>query len=240
MDTRRRTGETVREVGDALGRLSREFFNGRLEEEIAHHTTGKSRTEAVDWARGRFGAAWNQQRFDQQDGDLTAALFAQGREMLRWELTRLEQFVLLRIYDQAWKDHLLEMDHLKTAIMQRPLGGDQTHPQSQYAIEGRDLFTQMWARIAARVTEIIFKVQATDSDKDAGGEAGGGLPMVFRHAEATGAGFAGGASDQAAAMQAQNTDGKIATIRRDKPKVKRNDPCPCGSGKKYKHCHGKT
>ena len=236
-------GKPVREVGDALGQLSREFFDGRLEEEIAQHTTGKSRTEAVDWARGRFGAAWNQQRFDQQDGDLTAALFAQGREMLRWELTRLEQFVLLRIYDQAWKDHLHEMDHLKTAIMQRPLGGDQTHPQSQYAIEGRDLFTQMWARIATRVTEIIFKVRAADSDKDAGGEPGrpgGGLPMVFRHAEATGAGFAGGASDQAAAMQAQNTDGKVATIRRDKPKVKRNDPCPCGSGKKYKHCHGKT
>ena len=83
-----------------------------------------------------------------------------GREMLRWELSQLERYVLLRIYDQAWKDHLLEMDHLKSAIMQRPLGGDQSHPQSQFAIEGRDLFTQMWDRIANRVTDIIFKIRA--------------------------------------------------------------------------------
>jgi preprotein translocase subunit SecA len=59
------------------------------------------------------------------------------------------------------------------------------------------------------------------------------------HADATGAGFAGGA-DEAAAMRAQNTEAKVETIRRDQPKVKRNDPCPCGSGKKYKQCHGKA
>ena len=173
-------------------------------------------------------------------------MVAQGREWLRWELTRLEQFVLLRIYDQAWKDHLLEMDHLKHAIMQRPLGGDQTHPQSQYAIEGRDLFTQMWSRIAARVTDLIFKIQATSDDE--GGDsarrsvsAGAGrTSMQLQHADSTGAGFSGAAADQRAAMRSQNVDAKPETIRRDKPKVGRNDPCPCGSGKKYKQCHGKS
>ena len=157
--------------------------------------------------------------------------------MLRWELSMLEQHVLLRIYDQAWKDHLLEMDHLKSAIMQRPIGGDQTHPQSQYAIEGRELFQQMWERIAGRVTDIIFKVQA-------GGPGGttttGPRTITLRHGDATGAGFAGAAADTEAAMKAQGQEAKVETIRRATPKVGRNDPCPCGSGKKFKQCHGKA
>jgi len=63
--------------------------------------------------------------------------------------------------------------------------------------------------------------------------------MTFRHADATGAGFAGAGADQAAAMRAQGAEAKVETIRREQPKVGRNEPCPCGSGKKYKQCHGK-
>jgi preprotein translocase subunit SecA len=125
--------------------------------------------------------------------------------------------------------------------MQRPLGGDQTHPQSQYAIEGRDLFTQMWGRISGRVTDIVFKIRAaggTDADGDGQADAQRGpRTFAFRHADSTGAGFA--SADQQAAMRAQGTEGKVETIRREQPKVGRNAPCPCGSGKKYKQCHGK-
>ncbi len=235
-------GRTPREVRDTLVSVSREFFDGKLEQEIDRNITDRDREDAIEWAKTRFGPAWNQRRFDEQDGDLKGALLAQGREMLRWELTRLEQFVLLRLYDQAWKDHLLEMDHLKSSIMQRPLGGDQTHPQSQFAIEGRDLFSQMWARIAGRVTDIIFKVKVTAEPGEEPGvtdRARRAPGMSFGHADATGAGFAGSA-DQQAAMRAQGTDGKVETIRREQPKVGRNAPCPCGSGKKYKQCHGKA
>jgi preprotein translocase subunit SecA len=162
--------------------------------------------------------------------------------MLRWELSRLENFVLLRIYDQAWKDHLLEMDQLKMAIMQRPLGGDQTHPQSQYAIEGREYFDQMWSRVQERVTDMIFKVKMTGGPAAPTRQAG--APLQFRHADASGAGFAGmaaaAAADQAAAMRAQNVEQKVETIRRSRPRVGRNDPCPCGSGRKYKQCCGRA
>ncbi len=239
-------GKAREELYDTLVALSRDFRNGRLEKEVDQAIRGKEPVAAVEWARKRFAYAWNQKRFEQSNGDLRAVVLAQGREMLRWELTRLEQYVLLRIYDQAWKDHLLEMDHLKTAIMQRPLGGDQTHPQSQYAIEGRDLFTQMWSRIANRVTDVVFKVRASGEGEDDGEGAGGGVPkrgpapLLFRHADATNLGFAGATADQQAAMRAQGTDGKVETIRREQPRVGRNDPCPCGSGKKYKQCHGKA
>ncbi|MGD2107931.1 MAG: SEC-C metal-binding domain-containing protein [Phycisphaerae bacterium] len=234
-------GRSPSELRETLIALTREYAEDRLEKEIDENVADKDEEAVVSWARQRFGPAWNQRRFEEGNGDLRGALLAQGREMLRWELTRLEQFVLLRLYDQAWKDHLLEMDHLKTAIMQRPLGGDQTHPQSQFAIEGRELFTQMWARIAARVTDIIFKVRLSTGEDEGRAAPGAARPaLAFRHADSTGGGFAAASRDQEAAMKAQNVEGVVETIRREQPKVGRNAPCPCGSGKKYKQCHGKT
>ncbi len=227
---------TPEQVHDYLLETSKKFSDGAMAEEIDKALASQSREESIEWAKGRFGRAWDQDLFDRSESELREALIEQGQMMLRWELSRLEQFVLLRIYDQCWKDHLLEMDHLKTAIMQRPLGGDQAHPQSQYAIEGRDLFTQMWNRIAGRVTDIVFKVRtgaATPTPTAAT------TAMSFNHAEATNQGFTAATRDQEAAMKAQGAETKVETIRREKPKVGRNEPCPCGSGKKFKNCHGK-
>lgn len=237
-------GKDPSAIYDELVAINRDFLtNGRIAEEVDRAINGMSEEDAIAWGRERFGPAWNQARFEQSGGELSERLVDQGREMLRFELTRLEQTVLLRIHDQSWKDHLLEMDHLKVAIMQRPMGGDQTHPQSQYAIEGRELFDQMWSRVRDRVVELVFKVRM------GGGPAAGqqaapamslGTSMTAQHRDATGSGFAGAAAAQErAAMRAQGADGKAETIRRDQPKVGRNDPCPCGSGKKYKQCHGK-
>ena len=75
----------------------------------------------------------------------------------------------------------------------------------------------------------IFGVDTTELSRDAIAMVGG----------ATGAGFTGAAADYAAAMKSQNQSQKVETIRRELPKVGRNEPCPCGSGKKYKQCHGK-
>ncbi|HOQ85599.1 MAG TPA: SEC-C metal-binding domain-containing protein, partial [Phycisphaerae bacterium] len=64
--------------------------------------------------------------------------------------------------------------------------------------------------------------------------------LQTRHDSAIGAGFAGASADQQAGLRAQGEGAKPVTIRREQPKVGRNDPCPCGSGKKFKQCHGKT
>ena len=98
-------------------------------------------------------------------------------------------------------------------------------------------------RIANRVTDIVFKVQGggdsgAGDDSSKSGDAA--LTLSLKHADSTGAGFAGMTRDQQAAMQAQGSEGKVETIRRETPRVGRNDPCPCGSGKKYKQCHGKA
>ncbi|MGB0717361.1 MAG: hypothetical protein ACPGXK_15900, partial [Phycisphaerae bacterium] len=209
------------EIRESLLAMNREFQDGRLESEFEQAMKGKSDEEIVDWGKERIGGLWSQPNFDVFDGSAFDAVMDQGREMLRRELTLLEQHVLLRIYDQAWKDHLLEMDHLKTAIMQRPLGGDQTHPQSQFAIEGRDQFAQMWDRIAARVTDIIFKVEAGNPSQSQAPRAAAPVPaMTATHADSTGAGFSGGqTADQRAAMQAQGGERKTEQIVRETPKV---------------------
>jgi preprotein translocase subunit SecA len=244
-------GKSPEELQRTLAGLNKEYLhNGRLEREIAEATAGLDREAKIEWIRQRCGPAFHAPQFARYENDVDAGILAQARRLIRWELSRLEQYVLLRIYDQAWKDHLLEMDHLKSAIQQRPLGGDQTHPQSQFAIEGRDLFAQMWSRVANRVTDVVFKVRIAPTEIAAGAaagplptEAGSQRPeskaVSYQHVDATGAGFGAAARDTEAAMRAQNVEQKIETIRREEPKVGRNDPCPCGSGKKFKQCHGR-
>jgi preprotein translocase subunit SecA len=99
------------------------------------------------------------------------------------------------------------------------------------------MFLEMQATIEDKVTGIIFRARLADE-----GEIQNRYKIAAaRHAEATNQGFSGQVEkDRNAAMQAQNQENKIEQIRRDQPKVGRNDPCPCGSGKKYKQCHGKA
>ncbi len=242
-------GKSPKAIYDDLVAVNREFMtNGKLDAQIDEAISGKNEDEVVAWAKERFGPGWNEERFNASEDDLRERLIEQGQEMLRYELSRMEQVVLLRIHDQCWKDHLLEMDHLKTAIMQRPMGGDQTHPQSQYAIEGREYFDEMWSRIRERVVDVVLKVrmgggpqqpQAAAPATTTTGPGPSDSTMTTTHADATNTAFAGADADQRAAMKAQGSDGKAETIRREEPKVGRNDPCPCGSGKKYKQCHGR-
>ncbi len=159
-----------------------------------------------------------------------------GTEMLRYELTMLEQVVLLRIYDDGWKNHLYAMDRLKEGIGLR--GYAERDPKIEYKREGFRMFQEMMSSIRENVTDMIFKVQIVDESS---------VRSVYQvsqtqHADATGAGLAVEPTpDQQAAMRSQGTDTPqvIQPIRRDVPKVGRNDPCPCGSGKKYKKCHGR-
>ncbi len=231
-------GKKLDQVRDELIKLSEAFMEGgRLEAEIDEALSQHEGDQLKEWAAKRFGPAWNEQRFDALADHPREALLEIGQAMLRWELSMLEHRVILQLYDHVWKDHLLEMDRLELAIKQRPLGGDQTHPQSQFAIEGRELFEQMWARLRERIVGVILKIQAGPGQEQAAPRE---RRMQLRHADATNVAFATAAAAQHdAAMRAQGAPQKVETIRREQAKVGRNQPCPCGSGKKYKHCCGK-
>jgi preprotein translocase SecA subunit len=140
-----------------------------------------------------------------------------GAPMLR----QLEKIIRLQTIDSLWKDHLLNMDHLKEGIGLRGYG--QKNPLQEYQKEGFEMFEEMVHRIEEDVVQKLFTVELARETAVQELEAQQPRPqrMVLSH---------GG----------ENVEPRRAgPTRREGEKVGRNDPCPCGSGKKYKRCHGK-
>ncbi|HXF76795.1 MAG TPA: preprotein translocase subunit SecA [Methylomirabilota bacterium] len=140
-----------------------------------------------------------------------------GTPMLR----QLEKIIMLQTIDTLWKDHLLNMDHLKEGIGLRGYG--QKNPLQEYQKEGYDMFEEMGHRIEEDVVQKLFTVELARESVAREVELQQPRPqrMVLSHGEEPLAARPGGPA------------------RRGGQKVGRNDPCPCGSGKKYKRCHGK-
>ena len=136
-------------------------------------------------------------------------------------LRQLEKIIMLQTLDSLWKDHLLNMDHLKEGIGLRGYG--QKNPLQEYQKEGFDMFEEMAHRIQEDVVQKLFTVEIARESAAQELEVPQTRPqrVVLSH----------GAENLAA--------GPAIPARRDGEKVGRNDPCPCGSGKKYKRCHGK-
>ena len=140
-----------------------------------------------------------------------------GSDLMRF----LEKTFMLQVIDHHWKDHLLGMDHLRDGIGLRGYG--QKDPLIEYKKEGYDLFAGMMQRVKSDALERLFKVQAVKNDTPA--DAPPPPPVISRPQPK----LTLNRGDERAAPQ---------TVQRSDDKVGRNDPCPCGSGKKYKKCHG--
>ncbi len=136
-----------------------------------------------------------------------------GSDLMRF----LEKTFLLQVIDHHWKDHLLAMDHLRDGIGLRGYG--QKDPLIEYKREGFDLFAAMMERIKSDALERLFRVQAVRGEAPPSPAVAAPAPprLTLNRGE------------EPAAPQ---------TVQRQADKVGRNDPCPCGSGKKYKKCHG--
>jgi preprotein translocase subunit SecA len=159
------------------------------------------------------------------------ALVRVGRSFLRREMTELERFVLLQILDSSWKDHLLSMDHLRDSIGLR--GYAEQDPRVAYKREGSEYFRAMLAGVRDKVTDMIFKVRLTgESEMSSVYEVSNTVHEQLQ-------GYDHLAQDMADQQQAAEPQ-PVKQIVRDVPKVGRNDPCPCGSGKKYKKCCGRN
>lgn len=157
-----------------------------------------------------------------------------GAEQLRY----LERMLMLNMIDSKWKDHLYAMDLLKEGIGLRSYG--QRDPLIEYKKEGFGMFETMYASINQEVAELIMKMQPAETPRQVQGVFSS-LPKNFVHDEAADiTDVAGGSSTQSSSIMptAQPAQPKSAPIRSEGPKVGRNDPCPCGSGKKYKKCCG--
>ncbi|HZX70424.1 MAG TPA: preprotein translocase subunit SecA [Rhodanobacter sp.] len=165
------------------------------------------------------------------------ALFEDKEAQIGGETMRqLEKHVMLTVVDNAWKDHLSSMDYLRQGIYL--VGYAQQDPKQAFKRESFTLFSDMLARIKAEVVQMLARIRIRSEEEVAAMEAeqqrmaerlqkqmlatgGGAPPSAF-----------GQAADAPAAGLAQLPEQHAG------PKVGRNEPCPCGSGKKYKHCHG--
>ena len=113
-------------------------------------------TQAItEWTNNRFGTAFAPEQLADIETRKDIILKA-GREFLRRELSELERYVLLQVYDTAWKDHLYNMDHLKDSIWMRSWA--EKDPKTEYKREGHRMFSEMLSNIDERVTDIVFKV----------------------------------------------------------------------------------
>jgi preprotein translocase subunit SecA len=174
---------------------------------------------------------------EDSDGAITPrdVILRRFRAFLRHELTQLEQFVLIQIFDQSWKDHLYAMDMLKNGIGLQAFA--ERDPRVLYKKQGYEYFEQMMAGVRDKVTDLIFRARVVGSAQARSAYTVTAATHDTESSYGVGETVAAGGEMQQASEQAQG-DAKPKTIVRETPRVGRNDPCPCGSGKKYKKCHG--
>ncbi len=170
--------------------------------------------------------------------DAMAAHFEEKETQLGDETMRsLEKHIMLTVLDKSWKEHLASMDYLRQGIHLR--GYAQKQPKQEYKKEAFELFSDMLEKVKREVITILARVRIRSEEEVAALEAeerrvaaARDQMLQFQHQEAGGY----SADEEAAEVEAAQLG--FSPVVRDGPKVGRNDPCPCGSGKKFKHCHG--
>ncbi len=207
---------------------------------LQDHLKGEFNLDApvVDWAEQdeRFHEEQLRERLQAMHREAYEAKVAEAGEAL---MRRFEKQVMLQVLDTRWKEHLQSMDHLRRGIHLR--GYAQKNPKQEYKREAFELFQNLLTNIKADVTRILSHVQVRRPEEVEALErqrrealAREKVSAASRHEAPA---MAAGEQDDAAAAPAPGADGR--PLRREGPKVGRNDPCPCGSGKKYKQCCGK-
>src|SRR5688572_16801075 len=169
-----------------------------------------------------------------------ADLFAEKQAQIGAENMRmLEKHIMLNVLDQNWKEHLGRMDYLRQGIHLR--GYAQKQPKQEYKREAFELFGQMLEKVKREVVTLLARVRIRSEEEIAQAEAAEraraeamARQMQFKHPETGGYG-----ADEEAQQVEQGTRTSLEMLPPGRAeRVGRNDPCPCGSGKKFKHCHG--
>ena len=236
------------ELKQALLQASRATYPAeairRLEEVIhncfAEHDTlpiAEAQQLAV-WAHEKLGLEWTPEDFAGLDRAAVQQKLCNALDdRYRPEMQKLERSLLLSIVDASWKDHLYAMDHLRAGI--GLVGYAQVDPKSEYKRQGMKLFDSMWEGVSERVTDLIFRMEEAAESM---------APRLWTitetvHAAPVSALQSAGTdsigsirAQQQAAIESSQSQRKVETIRNRGVRVGRNDPCPCGSGKKYKQC----
>ncbi len=219
-----------KDIFTRLLEMSKAWDDDRITQTIENKLRTAGPEVLAEWANERFGAKLPPDALKDKDA-AAKTLFDTAKSFLRKELSDLERFVLIQIFDTTWKDHLYAMDHLKESIMLRAYA--EKDPKIEYKQEGFRMFNEMLETIEDRVTDIIFRVRLQ------AGQQSRSVYNVSQTQKQEVSQFEMSQRQRAAATAPQGEQ-KVKQIKLDQPKVGRNDPCPCGSGKKYKKCCGQT
>ncbi|MFC5740053.1 preprotein translocase subunit SecA [Dyella tabacisoli] len=198
-----------------------------------------------------FGLTLNLKHWIEQQHEMDAAillahvreasddLFKSKEERIGSDTMRqLEKHIMLSVVDNAWKEHLASMDYLRQGIYLR--GYAQKQPKQEFKRESFELFSSMLDRIKIEVVQMLARVRVRSEEEVAAMEVEQQrvAERLQKQMQTSGGGAPIGALGADAETLAVGSMVKQHTEHADGPKVGRNDPCPCGSGKKYKYCHG--
>jgi preprotein translocase subunit SecA len=251
------------EIGEVISRMVQEYTESEIFEEW---DLGGLQTQAAQlWPNtvelGDVDTTSDREEITRLLSENALAAYEKREEELGDELMRyLERQILLQIIDNRWREHLYEMDYLREGIHLR--GFAQIDPLVAYKNEGftmfRDLMNSIWEEFARVIFHVEVNIEPADFQPEPAGPeeltyAGGGPDQPSALDEASQAAVAGGASaapgimpEAAAPVGAAASGGgngassenPATVVKSDRDKIGRNDPCWCGSGKKYKKCHG--
>lgn len=235
-------GENEEEIGRQLDTAFGEL-NGVASDEVQASSPEKL-SAVIEWANAEYEAKFESDEFRRLSReDVRQRLLAARSRRYRPELHEAERAVILEILDTAWKNHLYFMDHLRSAV--GLVGYAQKDPKVEYRREGMKAFGDMWDGIGQQVTATIFRLEKESPQFVASlwevtntvHESAANVSDMASSAPPSSAG-GGDAAAQQAEPEAGQAVQTIEPIRNRGEKVGRNDPCPCGSGKKYKKCCG--
>ena len=203
------------------------------------------------WAKQKFGPTFlldKEKLSGLQSEDIKEELIQKAKSVLEEKessvgperMHQLHRMVMLHVIDSRWKDHLYSMDNLKEGIGLRAYAA--RDPLIEYQREAYNMFMEMMERIKEEIVELVFRMQVVEEKSFRG--VFSSLPQKTEHKEFTG--LSPEVRKEMAVQRAGEQEGqeavaaseKSAPVRHEGPKVGRNDPCPCGSGKKYKKCCG--
>jgi preprotein translocase subunit SecA len=219
----------VEKVDSLYGRKE----NKRLSELVGTQSGGID--AVVAWLRDTLGMNVESSEVGKWDRAEFKAKVSQAYDDKYYpEIRRMERTVLLSTLDSTWKDHLLAMDHVRSSVGFRGMG--QMDPKVEYKREGMRLFDTMWLSVGERITDVIFRMEAIDDDLVASSWVEPETSARHDAFDVTQALMEEKKADLEAADNASAEPPPPVTIRNRSEKAGRNDPCPCGSGKKYKNC----
>ena len=220
-------------MAEAKKKIADLFGSSRANETLAVASGGNGKLDSLAaWMASSVKAEIPKEDLPSMNrDDLERRLFDLVEAKYRPEMQRIERTVLLQILDEMWKEHLLTMDRLRDSI--GLMGYAQVDPKVEFKREGMRAFEAMWGSIEDQVTDLIFHVEISEEDAPAHsayrvtGETKQDVDDLDDEGGPEGqtnSGSSGG-------------DAKPEPIRNRGQRIGRNDPCPCGSGKKFKNCH---